>query len=74
MASGRVGSGLIISRLDDGSWSAPSAMSTFDCGAGGQAGIELTDFVFAMESDEAVKKKKKKISSLVRSPLGVISL
>ncbi|ODQ77611.1 hypothetical protein BABINDRAFT_163338 [Babjeviella inositovora NRRL Y-12698] len=53
--SGRAGSGLIIARLPDGSWSAPSAIATAGAGVGGQIGAELTDFVFILNSDNAVE-------------------
>ncbi|KAJ5111237.1 hypothetical protein N7532_001772 [Penicillium argentinense] len=50
----RFGSGLIVARLPDGSWSAPSAMATGGIGLGTQLGFELTDFVFVLNSDRAV--------------------
>ncbi|KAI9360872.1 hypothetical protein DFJ73DRAFT_815267 [Zopfochytrium polystomum] len=53
--SGRGGSGLVVARLDDGSWSAPSAIGTAGFGAGGQIGVELTDFVIILNTKEAVK-------------------
>ncbi|ORX60580.1 DUF500-domain-containing protein [Hesseltinella vesiculosa] len=53
--SGRAGSGLVVARLPDGSWSAPSAIATGGIGAGGQIGAELTDFVLVLNSKEAVK-------------------
>jgi len=53
--SGRGGSGIVVARLDDGSWSAPSAIATGGFGAGGQIGIELTDFVIILNTKDAVK-------------------
>ena len=35
--------GLVMSRLDDGTWSAPSALMMTGFGWGFQAGIEATD-------------------------------
>lgn len=52
--SGRAGSGVIVARLPDGSWSAPSAIVTAGAGVGGQIGAELTDFVFILNSKAAV--------------------
>ncbi|KAH3686960.1 hypothetical protein WICPIJ_002058 [Wickerhamomyces pijperi] len=52
--SGRAGSGVIVARLPDGSWSPPSAIVTAGAGAGGQIGFELTDFVFILNTKEAV--------------------
>ena len=55
--SGRAGSGVIVARLPDGSWSAPSAIVTAGAGVGGQIGAELTDFVSAiLERREANRK------------------
>lgn len=52
--SGRAGSGVIVARLPDGSWSPPSAIVTAGAGVGGQIGAELTDFVFILNSKAAV--------------------
>ncbi|KAB8212057.1 hypothetical protein BDV34DRAFT_208535 [Aspergillus parasiticus] len=49
LGSARFGSGLVIARLDNGSWSAPSAISLTGVGFGGQVGFELTDFVFILD-------------------------
>ncbi|KAJ2701258.1 hypothetical protein H4218_001551 [Coemansia sp. IMI 209128] len=53
--SGRVGSGLVVARLPDGRWSAPSAIATAGAGVGGQIGAEITDFVMILTTDSAVK-------------------
>ncbi|KAI9503991.1 hypothetical protein BX070DRAFT_190173 [Coemansia spiralis] len=53
--SGRIGSGLVVARLPDGSWSAPSAIGLAGAGVGGQIGAELTDFVMVLTTDNAVK-------------------
>ena len=53
--SGRAGSGVIVARLKDGSWSAPSAIAMAGAGAGGMVGLELTDFVFILNDYDAVK-------------------
>ncbi|KAH7312310.1 hypothetical protein B0I35DRAFT_356157 [Stachybotrys elegans] len=55
LGSGRFGSGLVVARLPDGSWSAPSAIATAGAGFGGQIGFELTDFVFILNDSNAVK-------------------
>lgn len=52
--SGRAGSGVLVARLPDGSWSPPSAIITAGAGVGGQIGAELTDFVFILNSQSAV--------------------
>ncbi|KAI0467549.1 hypothetical protein F4859DRAFT_236948 [Xylaria cf. heliscus] len=55
LGSARFGSGLVVARLPDGSWSAPSAIVTAGGGFGGQIGFELTDFVFVLNDASAVK-------------------
>ena len=50
-----MGSGIIVARLSDGSWSAPSAIATAGGGFGGQIGFELTDFVFILNDSSAVR-------------------
>jgi len=53
--SGRVGFGLVVTRLSNGSWSAPSAIGTGSFGAGLQIGAELTDFIIILNNDRAVE-------------------
>ncbi|KAF9345693.1 hypothetical protein BGX26_002866 [Mortierella sp. AD094] len=53
--SGRAGAGLVVARLDDGTWSAPSAIGTGGMGFGGQIGAEITDFVIILNTRAAVK-------------------
>ncbi|KAK9456686.1 hypothetical protein V1511DRAFT_509370 [Dipodascopsis uninucleata] len=53
--SGRAGSGIIVAKLPDGSWSAPSAIVTAGAGVGGQIGAELTDFVMILNTRAAVE-------------------
>lgn len=54
LGSVRFGSGLVVARLPDNTWSAPSAIALSGLGGGGQFGLELTDFVFVLDSDAAV--------------------
>lgn len=53
--SARAGTGVVIARLEDGTWSAPSAIGTAGLGVGGQAGAEMTDFLVVLNSRSAVK-------------------
>ena len=46
---------MVVARLDDGTWSAPSAIATAGGGVGGQIGLELTDFVFILNDAAAVR-------------------
>lgn len=55
MGSARFGSGVVVARLADGTWSAPSAIATAGAGFGGQIGFELTDFVFILNDAAAVR-------------------
>ncbi|KAK2745142.1 hypothetical protein FQN57_004049 [Myotisia sp. PD_48] len=55
LGSGRFGSGVVVARLGDGRWSAPSAIVTAGAGFGGQVGFELTDFVFILNDAAAVR-------------------
>ncbi|KAL5728506.1 hypothetical protein ACHQM5_001581 [Ranunculus cassubicifolius] len=51
----KVGTGLVVARRSDGSWSAPSAISSCGLGWGAQVGGELTDFVIVLHDSKAVK-------------------
>ncbi|KAI9295990.1 DUF500-domain-containing protein [Neoconidiobolus thromboides FSU 785] len=53
--SGRAGSGLVVARLPDGTWSAPSCIGTAGVGVGGQIGAQLTDFLVILNTTDAVK-------------------
>ncbi|KAG1780508.1 hypothetical protein EV702DRAFT_1077953 [Suillus placidus] len=55
MFSGKAGSGLVVARLPDGSWSAPSCIATGGLGWGLQIGADITDFVIVLNSEDAVK-------------------
>ncbi|CAL3969438.1 hypothetical protein PZA11_006012 [Diplocarpon coronariae] len=55
LGSGRYGNGIVVARLSDGSWSAPSAIGVGGAGFGGQIGFELTDFVFILNDAAAVR-------------------
>lgn len=55
LGSARFGSGVVVARLADGTWSAPSAIGTVGGGFGGQIGFELTDFVFILNDYSAVR-------------------
>lgn len=55
LGTARFGSGVVVARLTDGTWSAPTAIGTLGGGFGGQIGFELTDFVFILNDASAVK-------------------
>eukprot|EP00128_Syssomonas_multiformis_P006013 Colp12_sorted_trinity150504_noHs@34476 len=50
----RAGSGLVVARLPNGSWSAPSAIGLVGLGGGFEIGAELTDFVIILNTQSAV--------------------
>lgn len=47
--TGHFGSGLVVARLPDGSWSAPSAVGYVGTGFGLQGGFDLTDYVIILK-------------------------
>lgn len=47
----RVGTGLVVARLSDSSWSAPCAVGSFGLTFGAVVGAEVTDFVTPLDSD-----------------------
>ena len=49
------GSGIVISRLEDGSWSAPSAIGIYGAGLGFQFGLEVADYIFVIQTNEALE-------------------
>ncbi|KAK6932736.1 FYVE zinc finger [Dillenia turbinata] len=51
----RIGTGLVVARRDDGSWSPPSAISSLGLGWGIQAGGELIDFIIVLRTENALK-------------------
>ncbi|CAL5393854.1 unnamed protein product [Camellia sinensis] len=55
MVTYNIGTGLVVARRQDGSWSPPSAISTFGIGWGAQAGGELTDFIIVLRTSGAVQ-------------------
>lgn len=77
LGSARFGSGVVVARLSDGTWSAPSAIATGGGGFGGQIGFELTDFVFILNDAAAVRTFSQKGSltlggnvSIAAGPVG----
>jgi lipid-binding SYLF domain-containing protein len=54
IVSGRGGKGVVVARTKNG-WSGPSAIGTGGAGLGLQIGAQVTEFVFVLNTDEAVK-------------------
>jgi lipid-binding SYLF domain-containing protein len=51
----QAGSGIIIARLPDGTWSAPSAIGVYGLGVGMQFGFEVADYMFILQTKEGVE-------------------
>lgn len=51
----KLGTGLVVARRPDGSWSPPSAILSTGLGWGAQFGGELMDFIIVLHGPEAVK-------------------
>ncbi|XP_042492493.1 uncharacterized protein LOC122072043 [Macadamia integrifolia] len=51
----KLGTGLVVARRSDGSWSAPSAICSLGLGWGAQIGGELMDFIIVLHDSKAVK-------------------
>ncbi|KAL0374629.1 UNVERIFIED_CONTAM: SH3 domain-containing protein [Sesamum radiatum] len=51
----KLGTGLVVARRSDGSWSAPSAILSVGLGWGAQVGGELMDFIIVLHDIKAVK-------------------
>ncbi|UZJ54004.1 hypothetical protein CBS101457_003324 [Exobasidium rhododendri] len=55
LVSARAGSGVVIARLPDNSWSAPSALGLGGLGGGFNVGLDVTDFLIILNSSKAVR-------------------
>jgi SH3 domain-containing YSC84-like protein 1 len=53
--SAKAGSGIVIAKMPDGSWSAPSAIGTAGISGGFEAGGEIVEFMIILGSAGAVK-------------------
>lgn len=71
MFTGRYGTGLVVAKLPDGTWSAPSAVQMSGVGWGLQIGAELTDVMLILSTDSAVNAFKSRAQVSVGAELGV---
>lgn len=53
--TGKVGTGVVIAKLPDGRWSAPSAIGTVGMGFGMEMGGQMIEFLIVLNSEAAVK-------------------
>ncbi|GAA6036648.1 hypothetical protein JCM8097_001271 [Rhodosporidiobolus ruineniae] len=76
VVSGASGSGVVLSRLKDGTWSAPSGILLHTIGFGFSAGIDVYDVVLILRNEKAVNSfKRPRISlggeiSIAAGPVG----
>lgn len=68
--SGKAGSGVVIARLEDGTWSAPSCIATGGVGFGLQIGADLSEFVIVLNTTEAVREFAKGGNVTIGGALG----
>lgn len=71
MFTGRYGTGIVVAKLPDGRWSAPSALMLTGMGWGLQIGAEVTDVLLILSTDSAVNTFKAKAQVSVGAELGV---
>ena len=71
MFTARYGTGIVISRLSDGSWSCPSAITVSGFGWGLQFGGELTDVMLVLTTESAVEVFESRGQMSVGAELGV---
>lgn len=57
--TGKIGTGVVIARLEDGSWSPPSGIGTAGVGFGAEVGGEIIDFMIVLGSASALNTFKK---------------
>ncbi|KAJ1259516.1 hypothetical protein BS78_10G162200 [Paspalum vaginatum] len=55
MMTYKIGTGLVVARRGNGSWSPPSAISMCGLGYGLQAGGELADYIIVLRNTDAIK-------------------
>lgn len=57
--SGTVGTGLVVARLPNGVWSAPSAIMLANVGWGFQVGGEVSDVMFVLNSQVSRGRRRR---------------
>ncbi|CAI5743487.1 unnamed protein product [Hyaloperonospora brassicae] len=57
--TGKLGTGVVVARLEDGSWSPPSGIGTAGIGVGAELGGEIIDFLIVLGSPRAVQTFKR---------------
>eukprot|EP00977_Amphora_coffeiformis_P016746 scaffold5296_cov163-Amphora_coffeaeformis.AAC.1 len=65
-----VGSGIVLARLSDGTWSAPSAIGVWGLGLGLQFGLEVAEYIFILQTQEALEHFRRGGSFTVGGNIG----
>lgn len=65
------GSGIVIARLSDGTWSAPSAIGTWGLGLGLQFGLEVAEYIFILQTHDALEHFRKGNSFTLGGNMGL---
>jgi len=55
LVGGEIGTGLVVARMSDGTWSAPSAIGAAGLSWGALVGAQISDHVFLLMTDNAVE-------------------
>merc|ERR1712113_56766 len=55
LVGGEIGTGLVVARLSNGTWSAPSAIGAAGVSWGALIGAQISDHVFLLMTDDAVE-------------------
>ncbi len=71
MVTGRYGTGIVLSKLPDDTWSAPSAIAMSGLGWGLQVGTEVSDVMLVLSTDSAVEAFKSRGQMTIGAELGV---
>ncbi|KAH7320631.1 hypothetical protein B0I35DRAFT_322360, partial [Stachybotrys elegans] len=69
--SGSAGSGIIVSRLPDGSWSPPSGIQVLSIGTGFQFGVDIYDCVCVINTQEALSSFMKQTRVSLGSDIAI---
>jgi lipid-binding SYLF domain-containing protein len=64
------GSGIVIARLGDGTWSAPSAIGTWGLEFGLQFGLEVAEYIFILQTQESLDHFKRASSFNIGGNVG----
>ncbi|GAX10889.1 hypothetical protein FisN_UnNu017 [Fistulifera solaris] len=65
------GTGLVIARLSDGTWSAPSAIGTWGLGFGLQFGLEVAEYIFILQTQDALEHFRRGGSFTIGGNVGI---